>query len=109
MARTLPEPGATHPVRPLSAKRVGGEFYLRPAVDCAIEFLGKVLVRRTAGGRVAGVIRDVEAYPAFVDEVHHGNKRTSRTAVMWEAGGVAYVYLVYGMWHQFAAVVNRAD
>ena len=35
--------------------------------------------------------------------------RTARTAVMWEAGGVAYVYLVYGMWHQFAAVVNRAD
>ena len=28
---------------------------------------------------------------------------------MWEAGGVAYVYLIYGQWHQFAAVVNRAD
>ena len=99
----------TRMVRPGSAARVGGGFYLRPAVDCAIDLLGKVLVRRTAGGRVAGVIRDVEAYQAFVDEVHHGNKRTARTAVMWEAGGVAYVYLVYGMWHQFAAVVNRAD
>lgn len=28
---------------------------------------------------------------------------------MWAAGGVAYVYLIYGKWHQFAAVVNRAD
>jgi DNA-3-methyladenine glycosylase len=28
---------------------------------------------------------------------------------MWEPGGVAYVYLVYGVWHQFAAVMNRAD
>ncbi|HET6986802.1 MAG TPA: DNA-3-methyladenine glycosylase, partial [Kribbella sp.] len=58
---------------------------------------------------VAGVIRDVEAYPAFTDTVHHGNKKTPRTSVMWEAGGVAYVYLIYGVWHQLAAVVNIAD
>jgi DNA-3-methyladenine glycosylase len=109
MVRMLPGSDATQMVRPLSAMRLGGDFYLRPAVECATDFLGKVLVRRTAGGRVAGVIRDVEAYPAFVDGVHHGNKRTARTTVMWEAGGMAYVYLVYGMWHQFAAVVNRAE
>ncbi|WP_432885532.1 DNA-3-methyladenine glycosylase [Kribbella sp. CA-245084] len=99
----------TRMVRPASATRLHGEFYLRPAVECATEFLGKVLVRCTAAGRIAGVIHDVESYPAFADDVHHGNKRTPRTTIMWEAGGVAYVYLAYGMWHQFAAVVNRAD
>ena len=97
------------PVRPLSAGKLARDFYLRPASDCATDFLGKVLVRQTRAGRVAGVIRDVEAYPAFTDAVHHGNKKTPRTSVMWEAGGVAYVYLIYGQWHQFAAVVNRAD
>lgn len=97
------------PVRPLSARKLARDFYLRPASDCATDFLGKVLVRQTRAGRVAGVIRDVEAYPAFTDAVHHGNKKTPRTSVMWEAGGVAYVYLIYGQWHQFAAVVNRAD
>jgi DNA-3-methyladenine glycosylase len=96
-------------VRPLSARRVERDFYLRPASDCATDFLGKVLVRQTPVGRVAGVIRDVEAYPAFTDAVHHGNKRTPRTSVMWEAGGVAYVYLIYGKWYQFAVVVNQAD
>ncbi|MEV5962748.1 DNA-3-methyladenine glycosylase [Kribbella sp. NPDC051952] len=95
--------------RPSAARKVGRDFYLRPASECATDFLGKVLVRRTTSGRVAGIIRDVEAYPAFSDEVHHGNKKTPRTTVMWEAGGVAYVYLIYGMWHQFAAVVNGAD
>lgn len=60
-------------------------------------------------GRVAGVICDVEAYPAFVDGVHHGNKRTPRSEVMWGPGGRAYVYLIYGRWHQFAAVVNREN
>jgi DNA-3-methyladenine glycosylase len=88
---------------------VGREFYQRAAVDCATDFLGKILVRRTPAGRVAGIICDVEAYPAFSDDVHHGNKKTPRTAVMWNAGGVAYVYLIYGVWHQFAAVVNRAE
>ena len=97
------------PVRPLSARKLARDFYLRPASDCATDFLGKVLVRQTRAGRVAGVIRDVEAYPAFTDAVHHGNKKTPRTSVMWQAGGVAYVYLIYGQWHQFAAVVNRAD
>ena len=97
------------PVRPLSARKLARDFYLRPASACATDFLGKVLVRQTRAGRVAGVIRDVEAYPAFTDAVHHGNKKTPRTSVMWEAGGVAYVYLIYGQWHQFAAVVNQAD
>jgi hypothetical protein len=54
MARMFPEAGATWMVRPLSARRVSGDFSLRPAVECATDFLGKVLVRRTAGGRVAG-------------------------------------------------------
>lgn len=95
--------------RPPSARTLERDFYQRPATDCVTDFLGKVLVRRTSAGRIAGVIRDVEAYPAFTDDVHHGNTRTPRTTVLWEAGGVAYVYLTYGKWHQFAAVVNRAD
>jgi DNA-3-methyladenine glycosylase len=82
------------------------DFYLQPAMDCVTKFLGKVLVRQTDSGRRAGVICDVEAYPAFVDQVHHGNTRTDRTSIMWESGGFAYVYLIYGVWHQFAAVVN---
>jgi DNA-3-methyladenine glycosylase len=95
--------------RPSSARKLERDFYSRAAAECATDFLGKVLVRRTSAGRVSGVIRDVEAYPAFADGVHHGNKRTPRTSVMWEPGGLAYVYLIYGVWNQFAAVVNRAD
>ena len=100
--------GPRSAVRPSSARKVDPDFYLRPASDCVTDFLGKVLVRQTAAGRVAGVIRDVESYPAFTDQVHHGNKKSPRTSVMWEAGGVAYVYLIYGVWHQLAVVVNVA-
>ena len=96
-------------MRPSSARTLDRDFYRRPATDCVTDFIGKVLVRRTSAGRIAGVIGDIESHPAFTDDVHHGNTRTPRTAVLWEAGGVAYVYLIYGRWHQFAAVVNRVD
>ena len=84
-------------------------FYLRPANQCVKEFLGKKLIFSRPQGRVAGIIFDVESYPAFADEVHHGNKRTSRTEVMYGEGGFAYVYLIYGTWYQFAAVVNKKN
>ncbi|WP_329482572.1 DNA-3-methyladenine glycosylase [Kribbella sp. NBC_01484] len=38
------------PVRPLSARKLARDFYLRPASDCATDFLGKVLVRQTRAG-----------------------------------------------------------
>ena len=51
-------------------------FYKRPALDVVTEFLGKYLVHNTPQGKLSGLITDVEAYPAFVDKVSHGNKRT---------------------------------
>ncbi len=84
-------------------------FYKRPALDVVTEFLGKYLVHNTPQGKLSGLITDVEAYPAFVDKVSHGNKRTKRTEVLYGQGGFAYVYLIYGMHHQFAAVVNKTD
>lgn len=82
-------------------------FYQRSATESAKDFLGKYLVRVTPRGVIAGMIAEVEAYPAFLDEVSHGNKRTRRTEVMYKEGGFAYVYLIYGIHHQFAVVVNK--
>ncbi len=87
--------------------KLGKDFYLQPAIECAPDFLGKKLVHETKAGRLSGIIYDVEAYPGFTDEVHHGNKRTERTEIMFRDGGYAYVYLIYGTWYQFAAVVNK--
>jgi DNA-3-methyladenine glycosylase len=91
------------------AVKLSKSFYQESAVVLAPKFLGKYLVRRTARGVLSGMITDVEAYPAFVDDVSHGNKRTKRTEVMYREGGCAYVYTIYGMHHQFAVVVNRED
>lgn len=84
-------------------------FYLKPALSVAKEFLGKRLVHNSKKGIVSGIISDVEAYPAFTDDVSHGNKRTPRTDILYKDGGYAYVYLIYGMHHQFAIVVNKEN
>lgn len=84
-------------------------FYQKPAEKVAKEFLGKHLVYNSPKGKVSGKIIEVEAYPAFSDKVSHGNKRTKRTEVLYKEGGYAYIYLIYGIHHQFAVVVNKED
>lgn len=84
-------------------------FYQGSAIELAPKFLGKYLVHKTAQGIISGMITDVEAYPAFVDKVSHGNKRTKRTEVMYRHGGYGYVYKIYGIHYQFAVVVNQKD
>lgn len=87
--------------------KLGKSFYQKSAEKIAKDFLGKYLVFNSPKGRVSGKIIEVEAYPAFKDNVSHGNKKTERTKVMYKEGGYVYVYLVYGMHHQFAVVVNK--
>jgi DNA-3-methyladenine glycosylase len=70
--------------------------------------LGKYLVRHNEAGKVAGRIIDVEAYVGPHDKACHASKgRTQRTDVMFGPGGVAYVYLIYGMYHCFNIVTEK--
>lgn len=89
--------------------KLSQSFYQKPALEIAKDFLGKYLVFNSPKGKISGKIVDVEAYPAFSDKVSHGNKRTNRTEVMYREGGYTYVYLIYGIYHQFAVVVNKKD
>jgi len=90
-------------------KKLPKKFYQGNAVELAPKFLGKYLVHKTDQGTISGMITDVEAYPAFADNVSHGNRRTKRTEVMYWNGGHGYVYKIYGIHYQFAVVVNQKD
>ncbi|RPD46612.1 DNA-3-methyladenine glycosylase [Paracnuella aquatica] len=83
-------------------------FYLRHDVEyIARELLGKVLVTAWNGELTAGRIVETEAYAGEVDRASHAYRgRTPRTAVMYGAGGVAYVYLCYGLHQMFNIVTN---
>lgn len=92
--------------------KLSKDFYLRSDVlVIARELLGKVLVTESAGIRCSGRIVETEAYNGEADKASHawGGRRTSRTEVMYATGGLAYVYLCYGIHHLFNVVTNVRD
>jgi DNA-3-methyladenine glycosylase len=82
-------------------------FYQNTDVnDLAVQLLGKVLFTRIDGELTAGVIVETEAYKGIEDKASHayGGRFTNRTQVMYEEGGLSYVYLCYGIHHLFNVV-----
>ena len=77
-------------------------------VRIAQQLLGKVLVTNFDGLRTSGIIVETEAYAGVGDKASHayGGRRTTRTETMYSEGGVAYVYLCYGIHHLFNVVTN---
>ena len=77
-------------------------------MQVAKSLLGKYLVRNSQTGLLAARIVEVEAYVGPEDRASHASRgRTKRTEVMFGPPGVAYVYLVYGMYHCFNVVTER--
>ena len=92
--------------------RLTNSFYQRSdVVRIARELLGKYLVTEFDGQRTGGRIVETEAYRAPDDRACHayGNRRTARTEVMFAPGGIAYVYLCYGIHHLFNVVTGPAE
>jgi DNA-3-methyladenine glycosylase len=87
------------------------DFYLRRnVVKIARELLGKVLFTRIKGVVTAGKIVETEAYSWKERGCHaYRARKTARNAVMFEDGGLAYVYLCYGIHFLFNVVTNRED
>ncbi len=88
------------------------EFYLRSkVVPIAKDLLGKVLVTQINGKLTSGIICETEAYNGVVDKASHsyGGRRTARTETMYAEGGIAYIYLCYGIHHLFNVVTHTKD
>ena len=84
-------------------------FYRRPVSAVARDLLGRTLCRRVGPRSVLrGTIVEVEAYAGAEDRASHARMGpTRRNRPMFEAGGVAYVYFVYGMHHCLNVVTGE--
>lgn len=84
-------------------------FYRRSdVIRIARELLGKFIVTRRRGRLTAGMIVETEAYVGPTDRACHafGGRRTARNEAMFAPGGIAYVYLCYGL-HALLNVVTH--
>lgn len=99
-------------IMPRSWTKVPDHFYQRnDVVLISKELVGKILVTRFGGKLTAGRIVETEAYNGIIDKASHAwnMRRTNRTEVMYANGGVAYVYLCYGIHYLFNVVTNVID
>lgn len=93
-------------------KKLPLSFYRREDVlKIAEELIGKIVVTRWNGILTSGRIVESEAYAGHIDKASHafGGRHTNRTAVMYNNGGVAYVYLCYGIHQMLNVVTNKKD
>lgn len=94
-------------------KKLGREWFLtEDTIAAARNILGKlVVVPDEEGRRVSGAIVEVEAYCGISDRGAHsyGGRRTARNEVTYGIGGHAYVFFIYGMYHQLNFVLGPAD
>lgn len=85
-------------------------FFRRPdPVQIARELLGKHLFTNIGGVLTGGRIVETEAYAHINDQACHSHlgRYTSRTRIMYEPGGVAYTYLIYGIYTLFNIITNE--
>lgn len=89
--------------------RLTADFYQREdTVQIAKDLLGKILFTQFDSQVTAGRIVETEAYKAPEDKACHAylNRNTNRTKTMFLPGGVAYIYLCYGIHHLFNVVTG---
>lgn len=90
-------------------RRLPKSFYLGDdVVTIARSLIGKYVFTRFDDKLTGGKIVETEAYNGRTDKACHAFlKRTKRTEVLYEEGGIAYIYLCYGIHHMLNIVTNQ--
>lgn len=77
----------------------------------AKDLIGKTLFRDFGNGEIIrSKITETEAYIGESDLACHASKgKTNRNRVMYEAGGLVYVYLIYGIYWMLNIVTSTKE
>ncbi len=88
------------------------EFYLSEnVVEIARNLIGKHLFTKINDEISGGIITETEAYEGITDKASHAynGRKTKRTEIMFLEGGIAYIYLCYGIHSMFNIVTNKSN
>lgn len=94
---------------PEKRKKLDKTFYTHTDVlKLGKDLLGCYLYSCIDGQLTSGMIIETESYKGAEDKACHAYKmrRTPRTEVMFSEGGLAYIYLCYGIHHLMNIVTN---
>ena len=91
--------------------RIEEDFFQRDALEIAPLLLGMRICRRMPDGSVlSSRILETEIYRGEEDLGCHASKgKTKRNQMMYEKGGHAYIYLIYGLHWLFNIVTGEKD
>ena len=85
-------------------------YQSQDVVALSRDLIGKYFFTYIDGVITGGQIVETEAYCGITDKASHafGNRKTPRTQTMFMDGGIAYVYLCYGIHEMFNIVTSVA-
>ncbi len=95
----------------MKTRQLPPSFYRCSALQVAPDLLYCRLAVRDSSGKIKRLtISETEAYVGEEDLACHASRgRTKRTEVMYQEGGVFYVYLIYGMYYMLNVVTAVRD
>ncbi len=83
-------------------------FFQREVLEVARDLLGSTLVSTIGGAEVRMRVVETEAYHEKERGAHcFDGRKTARTEVMFRAGGISYIYFLYGMHWNFNVVTGE--
>jgi len=83
-------------------------FFDRNTLKVARDLLGMLLVRKHGKKTLRGMIVETEAYMGPLDLASHASRgKTPRTEIMFGSSGLAYIYMIYGMYYCFNVVTQK--
>lgn len=86
------------------------KFYQRDALVVAPEILGKILCRQVSDKILRTRITQVEVYKGEEDSACHARfGKTERSKIMYESGGLAYIYMIYGIHFLLNVVTGKKN
>ena len=85
-------------------------FFLKTSLEAAPLLVGKLICRKTDSEIIKLRITETECYMGEEDKACHASKgKTPRNSILYETGGIYYVYLIYGMHYLLNIVFGEKE